>query len=75
MEERRVSLEEKAQVMEMVKLGVYSPRTARQRIEKIDQSSGSHDQRQVCHPSMDCRSPSWDIEDPERFLNESEEEI
>lgn len=36
MEERRVSLDEKAQVMEMVKAGIYTPRTARRLIEKID---------------------------------------
>ena len=74
MEERRVSLEEKAQVMEMVKVGIYTPRTARHRIEKIDHSIGSQHQHQVHSPSVDGRSSPWDIEDPGHPLNEFEEE-
>ena len=36
-EERRLLLDEKAQVIQMVNVGVYTPRTARRRIDEIDQ--------------------------------------
>ena len=36
-EERRISLDEKAQILNMVTIGVYTPRTARRKIEEIDQ--------------------------------------
>jgi len=35
-EERRILLDEKAQILNMVTLGVYTPRTARRKIEEID---------------------------------------
>lgn len=85
-EERRLLLEEKAQVMDMVKVGIYTPRSARQRIKEIDervkppttnygeprvQSQGRF---QTLSPSPDRCSPPWDIEDPDRSLGGTEDE-
>lgn len=36
-EECRLSLDEKAQIVQMINVGIYSPRTARRKIEEIDQ--------------------------------------
>lgn len=96
-EERRLSLDEKAQVVQMVSVGVYTPRTARRKIEEIDQRMkppapetetvpssqmwlsrsplGSRGEHGTRSPSLDRRSVSWDIEDPEKLLDDGEEEI
>jgi hypothetical protein len=80
----------------MVSIGVYTPRTARYKIEAIDQQmkpiayetetarspqmlswspSESDSRHQTQSPSQNHHSMSWDIEDPERLLDDNEEEI
>ena len=90
-EERRLLLEERAQIMDMVKFGIYTPRSARRKIERIDKRTesstldngdmligsplGSQDRFQTLSPSPDRQSPTWSIEDPGRSLDDTEEEI
>jgi hypothetical protein len=90
-EEWRLFLEEKAQVMDMVKVGIYTPRSARWRIEEIDEHekiltpnhaeiqvqspSGSQGRFQTLSPTPDHHSPSWDIENLDHPLNNTEDDI
>ena len=93
-EERRLLLDEKEQVIRMVNIGVYTPQTARDKIEEIDQRMrlpaletthgsqmqgqsplGSHGRYQTRSPSPGHHSPSWDIEDPDKSLDDNEEGI
>lgn len=70
---RRLALDEKAQILEMVKMGIYTPQMALKAIEKIDGHSTpplDNEERsplRSCHqqvqsPSCNHRSPSYDIE-------------
>lgn len=54
-EERKLSAKEKDQVIEMVKAGIYSPRSARRKIEDIDSRTRSH---------ADHRNPPDPIQSP-----------
>ena len=92
-EERRLLLDEKAQVVQMVTVGVYTPRTARRKIEEIDRRmkpsalettpdpqtlgqspSGSYNRYRTRSLSLDRHSISWDIEDPNKSLDNDDEE-
>ena len=92
-EERRLLLDEKAQIVQMVTVGVYTPRTARRKIKEIDwrmkppaletmpdpetpgrSPSGSHNRHQTQSLSLDRRSISWDIEDPDKSLDNDDKE-
>lgn len=90
-EERRLLLEERDQIMKMVKFGIYTPRSAHRRIERIDRHTesstldnggtligsplGSQGRFQTLSPSPDRQSLTWSIEDTDRSLNDSEDEI
>ena len=86
-EERRISLEEKAQVLNMVNLSIYTPRTARRKIEEIDQRpslsartievpgqspTGSDCQYQIPSPLTSCHSPPWRFEEIDGSLDDDE---
>jgi hypothetical protein len=92
-EEHRLLLDEKAQVVQMVTVSVYTPRTAQRKIEEIDQCmkpsalkttpdpqtpgqspSGSYNQYWTRSLSLDRHSISWGIEDPDKSLDDDDEE-
>lgn len=87
-DERRLSLEEKAQVLNMVNIGIYTPRTARRKIEEIDQRpslsarttqvsgqspAGSDGRHQTPSPLTGRRSPPWSIEETDGLLDYDED--
>ena len=89
-EECRISLDEKAQVIDMVKAKILSPRTARQMISRIDDrtnrtteyhnnqspsGSQTHIEPWTRSPSSSHQSLTWDVGDTNHFSNGSEDEI
>jgi len=89
-EECRVTLDEKAQILNMVTVGVYSPRTARYKIDEIDErmklpALAITPNPQIAGqppsgphgthgPSMVRHSSPWDIEDLDQLIGDGEDD-